>query len=214
MCACSIPSEGAAVEVKRGEIGAIALKLPLPPGTLPTLWQNDERYIASLPDAFPGYYQTGDAGFIDEDGYLFVMTRTDDIINVAGHRLSTGGMEEVLAAHPDVAECAVMGVADAAQGPGAARPHRAEGGRQPPPAARSSARRWRWCATGSARSRASRRRWSSTGCRRRARARFCAARSAASRMARPIPMPATIDDPAILDEITGALAKAGYPEPH
>ena len=93
-----------------------SIKLPMPPGCLPTLWQNDEGYISSYLKDFPGYYQTGDAGFIDEEGYVWVMTRTDDIINVAGHRLSTGGMEEVLAAHPDVAECAVMGVADPLKG--------------------------------------------------------------------------------------------------
>ncbi|WP_022668897.1 propionyl-CoA synthetase [Desulfospira joergensenii] len=99
-----------------GEIGAIVAKLPLPPGTLPTLWQNDERYKESYLSEFPGYYETADAGFIDEDGYVFVMARTDDIINVAGHRLSTGAMEEVIAEHPDVAECAVMGVGDSLKG--------------------------------------------------------------------------------------------------
>jgi propionyl-CoA synthetase len=83
---------------------------------LPTLWQQDERFVQSYLSAYPGYYQTADAGFIDEDGYIHVMTRTDDIINVAGHRLSTGGIEEVVAAHPDVAECAVMGVADPLKG--------------------------------------------------------------------------------------------------
>lgn len=98
------------------EIGAIVIKLPMPPGALPTLWQNDQRFIESYLTEFPGYYQTGDAGFIDGDGYLHVMSRTDDIINVAGHRLSTGAMEEVLAAHGDVAECAVIGVADALKG--------------------------------------------------------------------------------------------------
>jgi propionyl-CoA synthetase len=107
---------GEAREIKAGEIGAIAIRLPLPPGALPTLWQADDRYVESYLATYPGYYQTGDAGFIDADGYIQVMTRTDDIINVAGHRLSTGGMEEVLAAHPDVAECAVMGVADALKG--------------------------------------------------------------------------------------------------
>ncbi|GGF37946.1 acyl-CoA synthetase [Aliidongia dinghuensis] len=101
---------------KPGEIGNLAVRLPLPPGALPTLWQADDRYVASYLTAFPGYYQTGDAGFIDEDGYIFVMTRTDDIINVAAHRLSTGAMEEVVAAHPDVAECAVIGVADELKG--------------------------------------------------------------------------------------------------
>jgi propionyl-CoA synthetase len=102
--------------VKAGDIGALVVKLPLPPGTLPTLWQNDARYIESYLDEFPGYYMTADAGFIDEDGYAYIMARTDDIINVAGHRLSTGGMEEVLADHPDVAECAVLGVDDKLKG--------------------------------------------------------------------------------------------------
>ncbi len=99
-----------------GEIGSIAIKLPMPPGTLPTLWRNDDRFVDSYLSSFEGYYATGDAGYIDEDGYIFVMSRTDDIINVAGHRLSTGGMEEVLAGHPDVAECAVIGVNDALKG--------------------------------------------------------------------------------------------------
>jgi propionyl-CoA synthetase len=94
----------------------LVVKLPLPPGCLPTLWQNDERFVESYLEEFPGYYKTADAGFIDDDGYAFVMSRIDDIINVAGHRLSTGGMEEVLADHPDVAECAVLGVEDQAQG--------------------------------------------------------------------------------------------------
>ena len=102
--------------VKAGEIGALVVKLPLPPGSLPTLWKKDERYISSYLEEFPGYYKTADAGFIDSDGYVFVMSRTDDIINVAGHRLSTGAMEEVLADHPDVAECAVLGVADDLKG--------------------------------------------------------------------------------------------------
>jgi propionyl-CoA synthetase len=103
-------------QVKPGEVGALAIKLPLPPGSLPTLWQNDQGFLKSYLQEFPGYYKTGDAGYIDEDGYVFVMTRTDDIINVAGHRLSTGGMEEVLSNHPDVAECAVIGVADELKG--------------------------------------------------------------------------------------------------
>jgi propionyl-CoA synthetase len=106
----------ARLPVKAGEIGALVVKLPLPPGTLPTLWNNDQGYIQSYLEEFPGYYKTADAGFIDEDGYAFVMTRTDDIINVAGHRLSTGSMEEVLADHPDVAECAVLGVEDKLKG--------------------------------------------------------------------------------------------------
>ena len=99
-----------------GTLGAIAVKLPLPPGTLPSLWQADERFKKAYLTTFPGYYETGDAGLIDEDGYLYIMARTDDVINVAGHRLSTGGMEEVLAGHKDVAECAVIGVADALKG--------------------------------------------------------------------------------------------------
>ena len=102
--------------MKPGELGAIAVKLPLPPGTLPTLWNAEERYQKSYLTAFPGYYETGDAGMIDEDGYLYIMARTDDVINVAGHRLSTGAMEEVLASHPDVAECAVVGVSDQLKG--------------------------------------------------------------------------------------------------
>lgn len=103
-------------EMPTGELGAIAVKLPLPPGTLPGLWNAEERFRKSYLNTFPGYYETGDAGMIDEDGYVYIMARTDDVINVAGHRLSTGGMEEVLAAHPDVAECAVIGVTDALKG--------------------------------------------------------------------------------------------------
>ncbi|WP_425052039.1 propionate-CoA ligase PrpE [Psychromarinibacter sp. S121] len=103
-------------EVAPGTLGAIAVKLPLPPGTLPTLWNAPERFKKSYLSHFPGYYETGDAGMKDEDGYLWIMARTDDVINVAGHRLSTGGMEEVLASHPDVAECAVIGVTDALKG--------------------------------------------------------------------------------------------------
>ena len=102
--------------VPPGTLGAIAVKLPLPPGTLPTLWNAEDRFRKSYLAHFPGYYETGDAGYIDEDGYLYIMARTDDVINVAGHRLSTGAMEEVLASHPDVAECAVIGVADDLKG--------------------------------------------------------------------------------------------------
>jgi propionyl-CoA synthetase len=102
--------------VSPGTLGAIAVKLPLPPGTLPTLWNAEDRFRKSYLSHFPGYYETGDAGYVDEDGYLYIMARTDDVINVAGHRLSTGAMEEVLASHPDVAECAVIGVADELKG--------------------------------------------------------------------------------------------------
>lgn len=103
-------------ECARGDIGALAIELPLPPGTFPTLWNAPQRYVDSYFTTYPGFYETGDAGYVDENGYVFVMARTDDVINVAGHRLSTGAMEEVLASHPDVAECAVMGAADALKG--------------------------------------------------------------------------------------------------
>jgi propionyl-CoA synthetase len=122
-------------EARRGETGKIMIKLPLPPGCLPTLWHNDEGFIRSYLSQSSGYYMTGDAGYQDEDGYFYVMSRVDDIINVAGHRLSTGAMEEVLAGHPDIAECAVVGVADAIKGEvpvgfvvlkaGVTRPHEA-----------------------------------------------------------------------------------------
>jgi propionyl-CoA synthetase len=120
----SVPMPGYAIEVldegshpvARGQMGSIVVKLPLPPGCLPTLWNQDERMRESYLAEFPGYYKTADAGYIDDDGYVYIMGRTDDIINVAGHRLSTGGMEEVLAAHPDVAECAVIGVKDELKG--------------------------------------------------------------------------------------------------
>jgi propionyl-CoA synthetase len=103
-------------ELPAGQIGSIAIRLPMPPGCLPTLWNNDAGYEKSYLLQHPGHYLTGDAGYQDEDGYLYIMSRVDDIINVAGHRLSTGAMEEVLAGHPDVAECAVVGVADALKG--------------------------------------------------------------------------------------------------
>lgn len=108
--------DGAGEPVGAGEEGNIALRLPLPPGTLTTLWHNDERFVASYLSAFPGYYATGDSGYRDADGYVFVMGRTDDIINVAGHRLSTGAIEAVLAGHPAVAECAVIGLKDSLKG--------------------------------------------------------------------------------------------------
>ena len=101
---------------KPGQMGAITVRLPLPPGCFPTLWNADQRFIDAYLSEYPGYYKTGDAGYFDEDGYFYVMGRTDDIINVAGHRLSTGAMEEVLSSHPDVAECAVIGAADELKG--------------------------------------------------------------------------------------------------
>jgi propionyl-CoA synthetase len=125
--------DGDGEELPRGEIGALVVKLPMPPGSSPTLWNADERFREIYLSTFPGHYQTADAGYLDENGYLFVMSRTDDIINVAGHRLSTGAIEEVLAAHPDVAEAAVIGVSDELKGQlpvgflvlkaGAERPH-------------------------------------------------------------------------------------------
>ena len=108
--------DDAAHDVPEGKMGSIVIKLPLPPGALPTLWQRDDRMRESYLADYPGFYKTADAGYRDADGYLYIMGRTDDIINVAGHRLSTGGMEEVLAAHPAVAECAVIGMADALKG--------------------------------------------------------------------------------------------------
>ena len=104
------------IEVEASQIGNIVIKLPLPPGCLPTLWNNDEGHQSSYLNTYSGYYLTADAGYKDEEDYLWIMSRTDDIINVAGHRLSTGAMEEVLAAHPDVAECAVVGIADEIKG--------------------------------------------------------------------------------------------------
>ena len=103
-------------ELPKGELGAVAIKLPLPPGTLPTLWNAEERFKNSYLSTFPGFYETGDAGLIDDEGYLYIMARTDDVINVAGHRLSTGAMEEALSNHSDVAECAVIGVSDQLKG--------------------------------------------------------------------------------------------------
>ena len=186
-----------------------AIKLPLPPGCLPTLWNADERFRETYLDDFPGYYTTADAGYIDEDGYVFVMARTDDIINVAGHRLSTGGMEEVLAAHPDVAECAVIGVADELKGQlpcgfvvlkaGVTR-DAAEIEREVVALVRD--------AIGPVAAFKQRRRRSSA-CRRPARARSCAARCRRSPIGEDWKMPATIDDPAILDEITEALKARG-----
>jgi propionyl-CoA synthetase len=108
--------DDAGKEVERGKLGNIVVKLPLPPGSFPTLWNNDKRFREAYLDEFPGYYKTADAGYIDADGYVSIMGRTDDIINVAGHRLSTGAMEEVLSSHPAVAECAVIGVNDQMKG--------------------------------------------------------------------------------------------------
>lgn len=196
--------------VPPGTLGAIAVKLPLPPGTLPTLWNAEARFRKSYLDHFPGYYETGDAGYIDEDGYLYIMARTDDVINVAGHRLSTGAMEEVLASHKDVAECAVIGVADELKGQmplgflclnkGSNRPHsevvkecvklvRDQIG--PVAAFKLACVVDRLPKTRSGK----------------------ILRGTMVKIAdgEPFKMPATIDDPAILDEIAGALKTLGYP---
>src|SRR5437763_8948887 len=204
-------AEGQAREVKRGEIGALAIKLPLPPGALPTLWQADERFVESYLSTYPGYYQTADAGLIDADGYIHVMTRTDDIINVAGHRLSTGGIEEVLAAHPDVAECAVMGVADALKGQlplgllvlkaGVNRPE------QEIAAEAVALVRQRIGPVASFRTALIVERLPKTRSGK-------ILRGTIRRIAdgQDYTIPATIDDPAILPEIGEALARAGYPQ--
>jgi propionyl-CoA synthetase len=197
-------------ELPPGKLGAICIKLPLPPSCLPTLWNADERFVQSYLSRYPGYYLTGDAGCKDEDGYLFIMSRIDDVINVAGHRLSTGAMEEVLASHPAVAECAVIGVADELKGElplglvvlkaGVDRPHgeierelvqkvRDEIG--PVAAFKLVTVVKRLPKTRSGK----------------------ILRGTMKKIAdgRPWTMPATIDDPAILDEIAEALAKLGYP---
>jgi propionyl-CoA synthetase len=196
-------------EVPRGQIGSICVKLPLPPGALPTLWNNDERFVRSYLTDFPGYYMTADAGYMDEDGYVYIMARTDDVINVAGHRLSTGAMEEVLSRHQDVAECAVLGVADSFKGQlpvgfivlksGVTKPHeqiikevvqmvREQIG--PVAAFKTAAVVDRLPKTRSGK----------------------ILRGTIQKIAdnEPWKMPATIDDPAILDEIKNALEGIGY----
>jgi propionyl-CoA synthetase len=196
--------------VAAGTLGAIAVKLPLPPGTAPTLWQADERFRKSYLDTFPGYYETGDAGMLDEDGYVSIMARTDDVINVAGHRLSTGAIEEVLAGHADVAECAVIGVADQLKGQlplgfvclnaGCNRPHeeivkecvqRVRDKIGPVAAFKVACVIDRLPKTRSGK----------------------ILRGTMVRIAdgEDYKTPATIDDPVILDEITAALARVGYP---
>ncbi|MHA1530221.1 MAG: propionyl-CoA synthetase [Alphaproteobacteria bacterium] len=196
--------------VPAGTLGAIVVKLPLPPGTLPTLWQADERFARSYLDTFPGYYETGDAGVLDEDGYVSIMARTDDVINVAGHRLSTGAMEEVLAGHPDVAECAVIGISDQLKGQlplgfvclnaGCNRPHgeivRECVGRVRDKIGPVAAFKLACVVDRLPKTRSGK-----------------ILRATMVRIAdgEDYKMPATIDDPAILDEITLALAQIGYP---
>jgi len=204
-------AEGEAREIGANKIGALAVKLPLPPGALPTLWRADDRFVQSYLATYPGYYQTGDAGFIDADGYIQVMTRTDDIINVAAHRLSTGEMEEVLAAHPDVAECAVMGVADALKGQvplgllvlksGVARP-----------AAEIEAEavalvREKIGPVASFKAALVVERLPKTRS-----GKILRGTMRAIADGEDYRMPATIDDPAILDEIADSLSRAGYPQ--
>jgi propionyl-CoA synthetase len=108
--------DGDGKAVPNGTEGVVAIRLPLPPGTFPTLWKNDDKFRESYLDIYPGYYFTGDGGYYDSDGYIYIMGRVDDVINVAGHRLSTGAMEEIISQHPDVAECAVVGAADSFKG--------------------------------------------------------------------------------------------------
>ena len=196
-------------EVAPGTLGAIAIRLPLPPGTLPTLWNAEERFRKSYLTHFPGFYETGDAGMKDEDGYLYIMARTDDVINVAGHRLSTGGMEEVLASHPDVAECAVIGVSDPLKGQlplgfvclnrGCDRAH-AEIVRECVALVRDRigpVAAFKLCAV------VDRLPKTRSG-------KILRATMAKVADGEPFKLPATIDDPAILDEIRAALEPLGY----
>ena len=199
-------------ELPAGATGAIVLKLPLPPGCLPTLWRNDAGYEQSYLSRYPGHYLTGDAGYLDDDGYLYVMSRVDDIINVAGHRLSTGAMEEAIAFHPDVAECAVVGVADALKGEvpiglvvtkdGVTRGEsdvvaeliqRVRDAIGPVAAFKAAAVVPRLPKTRSGK----------------------ILRGTVKKIAdgQPWTTPATIDDPAILDEVAEALGRLGYPPP-
>ncbi len=198
-------------ELPSGELGAIAVKLPLPPGTLPTLWNAEARFRKSYLEHFPGYYETGDAGMKDADGYLWIMARTDDVINVAGHRLSTGAMEEVLAGHPDVAECAVIGVSDDLKGQlpmgfvcltkGVNRPH-AEIVAECVKLVREKigpVAAFKLCCVVD--------RLPKTRSGKILRATMVKIADGAE-----FKLPATIDDPAILDEIREALGELGYPK--
>ncbi len=193
-----------------GELGAIAVKLPLPPGTLPTLWKADDRYRKSYLSTFDGYYETGDAGYVDEDGYLYIMARTDDVINVAGHRLSTGAMEEVLASHPDVAECAVIGVSDALKGqmPLGLLCLNDGAGRDPDEVVAECVRlvREKIGPVAAFKTAVVVDRLPKTRS-----GKILRATMVNIADGKDYKMPATIDDPAILDEITKALADLGYP---
>ena len=197
-------------EVPRGEIGNLVIKLPLAPGSLTTMWNNEAGYVENYLSRYPGYYLTGDAGFIDEDGYVSIMSRIDDIINVSGHRLSTGGMEEVLAAHPDVAECAVIGVADALKGqvPVGLVVLKAGVDRDPDTIVTEIIARVREeiGAVAAFKQAVIVKRLPKT---RSGKVLRKTMRSIAN--GEDYAMPATIDDPAILDEITESLAQLGYP---
>lgn len=191
-------------------LGSVAIRLPLPPGTLPTLWNAEDRFIRSYLSHFPGYYETGDAGYIDEDGYLYIMARTDDVINVAGHRLSTGAIEEVLATHPAVAECAVIGVSDSLKGQIPLGLLCLKKGTTTPETQILSE------VVGLVRDRIGPVAAFKTAC---VVDRLPKTRSGKILRAtmvkiadgQPFKPPATIDDPAILDEIAGALGRVGYP---
>jgi len=197
-------------ELPAGETGNIVIRLPLPPGCLPTLWNNDEGYVRSYMSRYPGYYLTADAGYKDEDGYLWVMGRTDDIINVAGHRLSTGAMEEVLASHPDVAECAVVGVADEIKGEIPLGLIVLKAGAQRPPGAIAdelvASVRERIGPVAAFRTAVVVQRLPKTRSGK-------ILRGTIKKIAdgKEYRVPPTIDDPASLDEITATLATVGYP---
>ncbi len=197
-------------ELPAGELGAIAIRLPLPPGTLSTLWNADQRYVEKYLSTFPGFYETGDAGYRDEEGYLYIMARTDDVINVAGHRLSTGAMEEVLASHPDVAECAVIGVADELKGqvPVGFLCLNAGSGREPAEVVAECVQlvRERIGPVAFFKQAVVVERLPKTRS-----GKILRGTMAAIADGREWKMPATIDDPAILDEIEAALATLGYP---
>ena len=198
-------------EIAPGQIGAIVARLPMPPGTAPTLWNAEARFRTAYLETYPGYYQTGDAGMIDEDGYVHVMARTDDIINVAGHRLSTGAIEEVLASHPDVAECAVIGVADPLKGqlPVGFLVLNAGVERDPEEIAAEAVKmvRDQIGPVAAFKSAAVVKRLPKTRSGKILRATM---RSIAD--GEDYKTPATIDDPAILDEIGGSLQRIGYPK--
>jgi propionyl-CoA synthetase len=197
-------------KLKPGEVGALCARLPMPPAALPTLWNADERFVDTYLSGYPGFYETADAGFIDDNGYVHVMARTDDIINVAGHRLSTGALEEVLTSHPDVAECAVVGVSDQLKGQvpvgflvlkvGAA------GGEDEVVSGVVASVRERIGPVASFKSAVVVDRLPKTRSGK-------ILRGTIARIAddEPWTVPATVDDPIILDEITAALSKIGYP---